>query len=817
MKYIQIKGARIHNLKDINVIIPKDKLIVITGVSGSGKSSLVFDILFEEGKNQYLKSIGVLPAINEDNHFDQIIGIGPTVAVQQNIVRQSNPRSTVGSRTGILNLLAVLYASEGKMTCSSCGTLVNDNLSCENCGGAEEHLDASYFSYNAPNGMCLRCSGRGTYFEIDMAKLVPDDRTTLAQVFEKIGASPGYAKLLRKHFEEYLQMSFSQISDDIKHEIIYGHYTDSNSTKRSICLTRIFEGLIRKYREDPGGFYKMSVCSDCHGFRIGEEAQSSHLSDKHIGELGKMTIAELQELLEDLLQQETLSPFGYNLLREILNKIDRLIKSRLEHLSLYREMPTLSGGEIQRLFLNNHLDSRMDSLIYILDEPTVGLHEAEKVDLLKSIQELKHSGNTVIVVEHDRKTIEMADHIIDVGPKAGIEGGHIIYQGDLEGLLRCEQSITGQYLSGKVAIPIRIPQQNLTLDTSYPHLIIRHARTNNLRDMTVTLPLCKIVGIAGVSGSGKSSLISDTLIPLLKGYFSDQWKSRSTNIDDIEGHDDPESPIIEMIADKLEGVEHISGYVEISQDPIGRHMNSNPASYIGIWSKIRKLFAAQPDAKRHGITAGHFSFNSKGSCSVCNGSGREKMWLGANLNIYKTCQGCNGKRYSDEALSITYKNKTISDILEMSVSESVTFFEDKPSIISTLEVMEQIAMGYIKLGQPTPTLSGGEAQRIKLAKEIGRRRRGNILYVLDEPTVGLSLYDTAKLIQLLDQLVAKGNSVIVIEHDLDVLSACDWIIELGPDSGINGGMIIAEGQPMILNENPASITGQFLNQIKQVQ
>ncbi|MEL6406546.1 MAG: excinuclease ABC subunit UvrA [Chloroflexota bacterium] len=814
MKYIHVKGARIHNLKDIDVRIPKDKLTVITGVSGSGKSSLVFDILFEEGKNQYLKSIGVLPMINEDNHFDQIIGIGPTVAVQQNIVRQSNPRSTVGSRTSVLNLLAILYASEGKMTCSSCGTLVNHDLSCENCGDTEEYLDPSYFSYNAPNGMCLRCSGRGQYFEIDMKKLVPDKGITLAQIFEKIGASPGYAKLLRKHFKEYLPVSFSQIPDDIKHDIIYGHYTDSNYSKRSICLTRIFEGVVRKYGRDPGGFYRMSVCTECDGFRIGDEARRILLSDRHIGELGKMTISELQDFLEELLELDTVSPFGHNLINEILNKINRLIRSRLEHLSLYREMPTLSGGEIQRLFLNNHLDSSMDSLIYILDEPTVGLHESEKMELLEAIQELKHQGNTVIVVEHDRKTIEMADHIIDVGPRAGIEGGEIIYQGDIEGLLVCKQSITGQYLSDKVTMPTRNLEENTTQNKLVHHLIIRHARTHNLKDVTVKLPLGQIVGIAGVSGSGKSSLISDTLVPLLKSYFSDQRETRNTNNDDIAVHD-AEALVVETIADKLEGVEYITGYVEVSQEPIGRHMTSNPASYIGIWSKIRKLFALQPDAKQSAITAGHFSFNSKGACSVCNGSGREKMWLGANLNIYKTCEACNGKRYSDESLAITYKNKTISDILEMSVSDAVTFFEDKPSIISTLRVMEQIGMGYIQLGQPTPTLSGGEAQRIKLAKEIGRRRKGSTLYILDEPTVGLSLYDTDKLIQLLQQLVAQGNSVIVIEHDLDVLSACDWIVELGSGSGINGGMIIAEGQPMLLNRNPESITGQFLSRTRR--
>jgi excinuclease ABC A subunit len=544
------------------------------------------------------------------------------------------------------------------------------------------------------------------------------------------------------------------------------------------------------------------------------------LNGKHIGELGKMTIYELQEILEALLKKETFAPLGKNLLKEILCKTNNLIKSRLGYLSLYREMPTLSGGEIQRLFLNSHLDSKMDSLIYILDEPTVGLHESEKAELLKSINDLKELGNTVIVVEHDRNVIEMAEHIIDIGPKAGIEGGRVMYQGDLKGLLQCKESITGQYLSGKVAMPVRTIKQNLlidkpahnkkSLDEATPCLTIRHAKTNNLKGVTVSFPLGVLVGIAGVSGSGKSSLISDTLIPLLRGYFHDQWENGGTDIEENEIDGEDESTLVETISDRLEGVEHISGYAEVAQAPIGRNMNSNPVSYVGIWDKIRKLFAQQPEAIQQELSAGHFSFNSKGACSVCGGSGRETIWLGGNLKIDTTCKECHGKRFNDEALSVRYKGKNIFEILEMSVSEAVAFFEDSQGIISTLTVMERIGMGYIKLGQPTPTLSGGEAQRIKLAKEIGRRRKGNILYVLDEPTTGLSLYDTAKLIQLLDELVAKGNSVIVIEHDPVVLSACDCIIELGPGGGAEGGRLIAEGSPQALEENLKSVTGRYL-------
>lgn len=554
----------------------------------------------------------------------------------------------------------------------------------------------------------------------------------------------------------------------------------------------------------------MTACSDCNGFKIGEEARRVLLNGKHIGELGKMTILEIDDFLKILIDQGNLNTFGTNLVNDILSKTRHLIESRLGHLSLYQEMSTLSGGEMQRLFLNSHLDSEMDSLIYVLDEPTAGLHESEKIDILKSIKKLKDLGNTVIVVEHDKNTIEMAEHIIDIGPKAGVEGGQLVYQGDLEGLLQSDKSLTGQYISGKYPMPNRTSNKNITHTDKIPCITIQNANTNNLKNVTVSLPLGAMVGISGKSGSGKSSLISDTLLPLLRSQFNNHTINNQTNSSESEIGDEDDYAVVETIADRLIGTKHISGYSEISQSPIGKNMNSTPASYIGIWDKIRTLFAGQPESLERGFTAGHFSFNSKGACSKCSGSGYEKVWLGNNLSIDHTCSECQGKRFNDESLSIKYKNKNIHDILNMSVSEAVHFFKDIPNIVSHLNVLEQIGMGYIKLGQPTPTLSGGESQRIKLAKEIGKKRNGNILYVLDEPTTGLSLYDTAKLIQLLDELVSNGNSVIVVEHDIDVLNVCDWIIELGPEGGDKGGYIIAEGSPKVLKENPKSITGRYL-------
>ncbi|MBH5316480.1 excinuclease ABC subunit UvrA [Paenibacillus sp. GSMTC-2017] len=805
MKFITIKGARAHNLKNIDISIPKNKLVVATGVSGSGKSSLMFDIIFEEGRKQYLQSLGILAGIDDDDKFDSIQGISPAIAVQQNIIRQSNVRSTVGSRTNIINLLALLYAGEGTIACSNCGIPVSDNLSCLQCDSIEERLPPTYFSFNSPNGMCIKCSGRGTYFEVHMEKLVTDYNITLEQVLDGVRLTPGYLRLFHRKFTDYLSVAFSELPEEVQEEIIYGQYANGNSNKRSACLINIFNTRIGR-GEDISGVYSKVHCTDCHGFRIGEEARRVHLNGKHIGELGQMTISEVNNHLKEVQQQKMLSQFGENLLHDILRKVNNLIKARLGHLSLYREMPSLSGGEVQRLFLHAHLDLKMDSLIYVLDEPTAGLHVCEKIELLESIYELRDLGNTVIVVEHDKHAIKMADHIIDMGPKAGIEGGRVIYEGDLEGLLVCKESITGQYLLGLNTLPAKSNRLNIE---STHGLTIKHAKTNNLKDVTVTIPLGVMVGVAGMSGSGKSSLISNTLLPLLKSYFRDQ-SSDDTEEDEMDSPEDGVTKFTQVVADRLEGAEHICGYAEISQAPIGRSAISNPATYIGIWDKIRKLFAESPESKRRHLSAGHFSFHTKGACSLCSGSGHETIWLGGNLKINKTCAECHGKRFNEEALSVTYKNKTIYDVLEMSVSEAVLFFEDSSNIIGVLKVMERIGMGYIKLGQPTPTLSGGEAQRIKLAKEIGRRRRGNILYVLDEPTTGLSLYDTSKLIEMLNELVDKGNSVLVIEHNSDVLSRCDWLIELGPGGGADGGYIIGEGSPGLLKSNPTSLIGRYL-------
>ncbi|MDD5936954.1 MAG: ATP-binding cassette domain-containing protein [Clostridiales bacterium] len=759
MEELKICGARIHNLKKINLTIPKHKLIIITGISGSGKSSLAFDILFEEGKNQYLSSIGILSGLDQEDRFDSIEGIGPTVAVHQNTVRQSNPRSTVGSKTTILNQLALVYASDGKSE-------------------EEEHLSPSSFLYTTADGMCEKCQGKGSYYEINLEQLVPDKTMTLIQLYEKLKVTSGFLHVLRRRYGSYFETPFWELPEEIQDEVVYGTYENG---KQSYCLERILKNACDK-GEDIGEVYTKTICSDCHGNRVGELASSVLLHGKAIGELGQMTLESLLIFLEEIPAKE-LSQFSRNVIKSMIKQLKSLIQFRLGHLSLYREMSTLSGGEIQRVFLHLHLESKLDSLIYVFDEPMAGLHPSEKASMIEAVKQLRDLGNTVIVVEHDKEMIRHADHIIEIGPKAGVEGGNVVYQGDYPGYCQAD-TLLSRYLCGNYAMPERSVHEFVF--SLKDCIQLEHANTHYLKDLSVDFPLHAMVGIAGLSGSGKSSLIEDTLLKRLttaKKYGS---------------------------ANGLSGMEKIQGYVTISQEPIGRSANSTPASYIGIWDKIRELFAKQPKAMEEGMSAGHFSFHSKGACPKCNGSGYERIFLTSDFSVDKVCPTCYGKRFCEESLAVAYKGKTIADVLEMSITEAITFFEGEENIIRPLRILDQMGMGYLTLGQPSTSLSGGEAQRVKLTKELGQQHKSNILYILDEPTTGLSMYDTALLLKLLDQLVASGNSVIVIEHNVEILKKCDYLIELGPEGGERGGEIIATGTPKQLAQNDKSMTGSFL-------
>ena len=761
MEMIQVQGAHIHNLKNINVNIPKQKLIVITGISGSGKSSLAFDILFEEGKNQYLRSIGILAGLDNEDRFERLEGIGPTVAVRQNLIRQNNPRSTVGSKTGLLNELALIYASEGK-----------------NKEGENRHLSPSTFLYTSADGMCINCQGRGTYYEVDLKQLVPNPHMTLIELYHMLKVTSGFMRLLEKKYGDYFNRAFWELPEDVRDEVVYGTYDNG---KQSYCIERILRNAYEK-GEDVEAVYRETICPDCKGERVSDEAREVLFKGKTIGELGKMTLTNLLYFIKQVPKEE-LVPFSKNTLKHIERTLETLIRFRLGHLSLYRELSTLSGGELQRIFLHMHIESKLDSLIYVFDEPMAGLHPSEKQSIIQAVKTLRDIGNTVIIVEHDKEMIKEAEHIIEIGPKAGVEGGQIVFEGSYQDYIKAD-TLLSRYVSGKSKMPERQSKKVQLNPKDCLHL--SHANAHYLKDLTVDLPLHAMVGIAGLSGSGKSSLIEETLLRRLasvKKYGA---------------------------AVGIEGVELINGFIKIGQEPIGRSSNSTPASYIGIWDKIRELFAKEPEAKRKHMTAGHFSFHSKGACTECGGSGYERIFLTANFSVDKVCKACHGMRFNKESLSIQYKGKSISQVLEMNIDEAVSFFEDQIQISKPLTLLKQMGMGYLKLGQPTSSLSGGEAQRIKLAKELGKAHKKNILYVLDEPTTGLSLYDTALLLELLDHLVKEGNSVIVIEHHVELLKKCDYIIEMGPEGGSEGGYIIAQGTPEALSKCQASKTGRYL-------
>lgn len=761
MDKIVVQGARIHNLKDINICIPKQKLIVITGVSGSGKSSLAFDILFEEGKNQYLRSIGILSGLDNEERVCKLEGIGPTVAIRQNTIRQNNPRSTVGSKTGLLNQLALVYATEG----------VNKE-------GDNVHFSPSDFLYTSADGMCINCGGKGTLFEVNLHELIPDKKMTLREVYEGLKVTPGFIRILQKKLGCYFEVPFWELPSQVQDEVVYGAYDNG---KQSYCIERILRNAYEK-GEDVEKVYAKVICPKCQGERVNDEVREVTFFGKTIGELGKMTLSMLLQFLMKL-PDNNLTQFSQNTLKSICKELEELEKFRLGHLCLYRELSTLSGGELQRVFLHMHLESKLDSLIYVFDEPMSGLHPSEKLSMITAIKRLRDMGNTVIVVEHDQAMIQEAEHIIEIGPKAGCEGGEIVFQGDYQQYQKANTLLSKYLLKENKAR--EYPSRRLKLESS-ECIGISHANTHYLKDISVCFPLHVLVGIAGLSGSGKSSLIEDTLLKRL---------TSAKKYGEQEG---------------VWGQDLISDFVKIAQEPIGRSSNSTPASYIGIWDKIRDLFAKEEFAKREEMTSGHFSFHSKGACEECGGSGYERIFLTTQFSVDKICKTCGGKRFNKKSLSIIYKGKNISQVLEMSIHEAAKFFEDQKQISRPLLVLEKMGMGYLKLGQPTSSLSGGEAQRVKLAKELGKVHRKNMLYVLDEPTTGLSMYDTQLLLKLLNQLVDEGNSVIVIEHNIEVLSACDYLIELGPEGGDKGGRIIAKGTKQELKQCDTSKTGRYL-------
>ena len=759
MNEIRIKGARLHNLKNIDLTIPKQKLVMITGVSGSGKSSLAFDLIFEEGKNQYLNSIGILSGLEKEERFDAIEGISPAVSVRQNTIRQQSFRSTVGSRTRLLNELALMYAADGI--------------------GSDNELSPGEFLYTTSQGMCIDCQGKGFYYDVDLKQLVQQQETTLEQVYQRWKVTSGFLRVLSKRHGGYFQTPFWKLPEEIKEDVIYGTYENG---KQSYCMERLLRNAYEK-GEDVSDVYRKQICPYCHGERVKDESRAVTLHGKRIGELGQMTLTSLLEFLNQIPEEE-LSQFSRNVRKKMIARLDKMNRFRLGHLSLYREMPTLSGGELQRLFLHLHLESKQDSLIYLFDEPMAGLHPSEKEEVMNAIKRLRDNGNSVIVVEHDFDMIRQADQVIEIGPKAGTEGGMVVFQGSVEDYIN-ERTLISRYMAEPSVFWHR--KQHRVTTVREDCLELTHCNAHYLKDVSVTVPLHCMVGVAGMSGSGKSSLIEDTLL------------ARLANISKYG------------TAEGIRGAERIDGVVKVSQEPIGRNSGSTPASYIGIWDKIRTLFAAQPEAKEAEMSAGHFSFHSKGACTQCAGSGYKRIYLTSDFTVDQVCPVCHGTRYCEESLAIRYKGKNINEVLEMSVSEAEEFFQKDRGIWKPLQTLEQMGMGYLKLGQPTSSLSGGEAQRVKLAKELGHQVKTNLLYVLDEPSSGLSLYDAELLLKMLDSLVRAGNSVIIIEHNTELLRQCDYLIELGPEGGNQGGQIIAKGTVEQVRQNPESKTGRYLS------
>ena len=848
MKKISVRNAYLHNLKNIDVDLPAGKLIAVCGVSGSGKSTLAFDILFEAGRRSYLQALGVLASLEGEHGFDEITGLMPTVAIKQGIVRRSNPRSVVGTKTRLLNYLAMLYADQCKR-----GIVRDIDPDRSNTFvGGDASVNAilpSQFSFNSPMGMCLSCQGRGIRFELDLAVLLPTPETTLSQLFENALAHTTYAKRIVK-LQEKLDLNpttpFQSLPQAIQELVLYG------KTTAGIRQASLFDFLQHRLnRGKPvNGAIRAGVCSDCEGYRVGEVARNILVNGKHIGQLGLLTIDELHEHLTHTAQQlagkkaDTGAAAGL-LIEKALSIVAQLIAVKLDYLTAYRPVPSLSGGEMQRLFLMSHLQADIAPLLYIFDEPTSGLHELEKLELIERLKTLSRTGNTVAVVEHDSQSLEAADYVVDIGPLAGTNGGEVVYQGSVAGLKRCKQSLTGQCLSGKRKQSAPATTRNVI--SSSPKLVLRGVKTNNLHNLTVRIPLGVLVGVAGMSGSGKSSLIADTLVPLVSQMLSrvgsgadavaannldsggnghttldrqknsnreKKNKDKSGGASSIVESDDQNAEIsltkATPVFTSLHGIEHLDKCIEISQAPIGRRSNSNVVSYLGVWDRIRSRFANTDHAIQSGFTAGHFSFNAAGACPQCRGNGQIDMWLGGAFVSYP-CDDCKGQRYLEEILDVKYKGNSVTDVLAASIGAAKEIFADDVPLTRMLNVVSRTGMDYITLGQPTNTLSGGEAQRVKLARELGRSRKGvRCLYVLDEPTTGLSLYDTGKLMTLLQELVSLGNSVIVVEHDPGVLSQCDWLIELGPDSGRNGGKLIASGAPDTLKRSSQSLIGPFL-------
>lgn len=934
-QYIKIRGAREHNLKNIDVDIPRDSFTVLTGLSGSGKSSLAFDTIYAEGQRRYMESLSSYArqflGQMEKPDVESIQGLSPAISIDQKSTNR-NPRSTVGTVTEIYDYLRLLYARIGIPHCPKCGreikrqtidqmvdqimmlpertkfqllapvvrgrkgehkkvfesarksgyvrvrvdgnvyelsedinleknnkhnieivvdrlavkegmqrrladsienvmklsdglmivdviggTPINFSMSfaCPDCGISIDEIEPRSFSFNNPYGACPECFGLGYKMEFDVDLMIPDKRLSINEgAIQAMGwqscndpKSFTYAILnaLSKAYNFSLDTPFGEYPDEIKNVLIHGtggrevevHYTGQRG---SGVYPVAFEGLIknmeRRYRETGSDvmkqeyeeFMRITPCKVCKGQRLKASSLAVTVGDKNIYEVTDMSIVKLVDYFDTLELNEMQHKIGDRILKEIKSRIGFLNNVGLDYLTLSRATGTLSGGEAQRIRLATQIGSGLVGVAYILDEPSIGLHQRDNDKLLAALMRLRDLGNTLIVVEHDEDTMRAADYIVDIGPAAGEHGGEVIATGTAEDIMKCDKSITGAYLSGRMKIPVPKVRKEPA-----GWITIRGARQNNLKNIDVDIPLGIMTCVTGVSGSGKSSLVNEILY---KTLARDLNRARC-----IPGeHDD------------ITGIDQLDKVINIDQSPIGRTPRSNPATYTGVFDLIRDLFAATPDAKAKGYKKGRFSFNVKGGrCEACSGDGILKIEMHFLPDVYVPCEVCGGKRYNRETLDVKYKGKSIYDVLDMTVEEAVKFFDNVPAIKRKIETLNDVGLSYIRLGQPSTELSGGEAQRIKLAAELSKRSTGRTIYILDEPTTGLHFADVHKLVEILHKLTESGNTVVVIEHNLDVIKTADYIIDIGPEGGDRGGTVIAKGTPEEVAAVPESFTGQYVS------
>ncbi len=936
-EYIKIRGASEHNLKHIDVDIPRNEFVVLTGLSGSGKSSLAFDTIYAEGQRRYMESLSsyarqFLGQMEKPN-VEKIEGLSPAISIDQKSTNR-NPRSTVGTVTEIYDYFRLLYARIGTPHCPNCGKEIkkqtvdqmvdqilampegtkiqllapvvrgrkgehskvferakksgyvrirvdgnlyelseeikldknikhnieiivdrlvvkegierrltdsienvlnlseglmildvidgepvtfSESFSCPDCGISIGEIEPRSFSFNNPFGACPECFGLGYKMEFDVDLMIPDktvsikDGAIVAMGWQSSGSEGSFTnavlQALAKEYKFSLDTPFEELPDSVQQVIIHGtngkkvevHYKGQRGEG---VYPVAFEGLIknveRKYRETGSEimkqeyeeFMRITPCRECKGMRLKKESLAVTVCDRNIYEITSMSIKNLHEFVGNMNLTKQQELIGKQILKEIRARVGFLIEVGLDYLALSRATASLSGGEAQRIRLATQIGSGLVGVCYILDEPSIGLHQRDNDKLIAALRNLKDMGNTLVVVEHDEDTMLAADHIVDIGPGAGSHGGEVVAEGTAEEIMRVEESITGQYLSGKMQIPVPKSRRK-----AVGHLTIKGAEENNLKGIDVKIPLGVMTCVTGVSGSGKSSLINEILY---KRLARDLNRART-----IPGRHQ-----------NILGIKQLDKVINIDQSPIGRTPRSNPATYTGVFDQIRDLFASTMDAKARGYNKGRFSFNVKGGrCEACNGDGIIKIEMHFLPDVYVPCEVCGGKRYNRETLEVKYKGKSIYDVLDMTVEEAVPFFENVPSIKRKIETLYDVGLSYVKLGQPSTTLSGGEAQRIKLATELSRRSTGKTIYILDEPTTGLHFADVHKLVDILHKLTDGGNTVVVIEHNLDVIKTADYIIDLGPEGGDGGGTVIAEGTPERIADNPDSYTGIYVKKM----